>query len=107
MNIFKKGMQATKILAKPFNIFFGSDERSFMTFFGAMLITYFSGFPDAAIILSVYSTIFAFSGMQVYNTGNSTSSKDNKQLENMENMMENAMSMAEEFQKETKEGVEK
>lgn len=105
MNIGKLGMKVTKVLGKPLSMFFGSDEKGWFTLTAFAVVLYFSGFPDAAIISAVYSTIFAYSTMQEIQGAQSSSSGD--QLEDIEGMMDNALSMAEDFQEEQKTEGEK
>lgn len=100
MNMFSTGMKIVEKVSKPFKIFFGSDEKSFITFTTGTIITYAVGFPDAATILAVYSSIFAYSGMQKYNTNNN-STEVNQDLEDMQDMMDDALGMAKDFQEET------
>lgn len=101
MNVGKLGMKVTKLLGKPLSLFFGSDEKGWFTLTVVAGILYFSGFPDAAIISAVYSTIFAYSTMQEIQSSQNSSSEN--QLEDIEGMMDDALSMAEDFQEE-KEG---
>lgn len=103
-SIMKAANKVVSILAKPVNALFGSDERGFVTLLLATVISYVQGFPDAATIFAVYSAMFGYSGMQAYNT-DSSSSEENQDLEEMQEMMDEALGMAEEFQEqaETKE----
>lgn len=100
MGVAKAGMKVTKVLGRPFKIFFGSDEKGFATLLGATIITYFSGFPDASVIFAVYSAMFGHSGiskgMETVEQGQGKS----EGLEDIENMMNDAMEMAEDFQEE-------
>lgn len=105
MNSFTIGMKLMEILSKPVNMFFGSDERGFATMLALTIASYASGFPDAATILSVYSSVFAYSGMQKYNS-TSNNSSSNQDLEEMQEMMDDALGMAQDFQQDTQE-VEK
>lgn len=99
MNSMKIGMKITKIVSKPVKMFFGSDEKSFMTLFGVMVLLYFSGYPDAATITAVYDAVFAYAGMQKYNnTSDTATSSKSDDLEDMQDMMEDALGMAQEFQ---------
>jgi hypothetical protein len=102
MNIGKLGMKTAKVLGKPVSILFGSDEKGWFTLTAATGILYLSGFPDAAIISAVYSTIFAYSTMQEMQSAQSSSSEN--QLEDIEGMMDDALSMAEDFQEEQENG---
>lgn len=100
MGIAKAGMKTTKVLGRPFKIFFGSDEKGFVTLLGLTVITYFSGYPDASIILAVYSAMFGHSGISkgMETTGQGQGKSEG--LEDIENMMEDAMDMAEDFKEE-------
>ena len=100
----KAANKAVSIIAKPFQMFFGSDERGFATLLFACLISYSQGFPDAATILAVYSAMFGYAGMQAYNTESSTETDDG--LEDMQEMMDDALGMAEQFQEQAEEEVE-
>lgn len=105
MKPLQAGMKITKILGKPVQIFFGSDEKGFITLTSASIITYFSGFPDAATIMAVYSTIFAYSTMQeMKNTSNSSQDSGVDEEEIMSHMGE-AMDTLQEVQE--KDEVEK
>ena len=97
MKVLKTSQKIIGSIQKIVNPFFGSDERGFMTLLVAALVCYGSGFPDAATILAVYSAMFGYAGMQAYNSGESSS---NDELENVEEMMEDALGMAQEFQNE-------
>lgn len=84
------------------NVFFGSDEKGWATLTFATVLTYLSGYPDAAIILAVYSSIFAYSGIQKYNeTDTSSSDSTSQDLEEMQGMMEDALGMAQDFKENT------
>lgn len=104
MNVLKIANKVVKLAGKPVSMFFGSDERGFMTLLGVTILLYFSGFPHAATVVAVYSAMFGYAGMQAYNTSNSSSSSDNEELEEIENMMEDALGMAQEFQQQSSEG---
>jgi hypothetical protein len=83
------------------NIFFGSDEKAWFTLTLATAFLYLNGFPDAAIIVAVYSSIFAYGGMQKYNdTDTSGSDSTSQDLDEMQDMMEDALGMAEDFQED-------
>lgn len=91
-----------EIVSKPFKLLFGSDEKGWFTLTLAAAILYLSNYPDAAIITAVYSTIFAYSGMQKYrDTSSSESSESNEKMQEIEEQMEMASSMLEQFQQET------
>ena len=105
MKVLKTSQKIIGSIQKIVNPFFGSDERGFMTLLVAALVCYGSGFPDAATILAVYSSMFGYSGMQAYNENTGSSGSASDELEDMENMMEEALGMAQEFQE--KEGEEK
>jgi hypothetical protein len=100
MGVAKAGMKTMKVLGKPFKIFFGSDEKGFITLLVLTLITYFSGYPDASTILAVYSAMYGHAGiskgMETVEQGQGKS----EGLEDIENMMEEAMTMAEDFKEE-------
>lgn len=103
-SIMKAANKVVGIAAKPVNALFGSDERGFVTLLLATVITYSQGFPDAATIFAVYSAMFGYAGMQVYNTADST--EQDQGLEDMQEMMDDALGMAEEFQEQAEQEVE-
>lgn len=105
-SIMKVANKVVGYLAKPFELLFGSDERGFVSLLLATVISYVQGFPDAATIFAVYSAMFGYAGMQAYNTSDST--EQDQGLEDMQEMMDDALGMAEEFQEqaETKEAEE-
>lgn len=103
-SIIKAANKVVSYLAKPVNALFGSDERGFVTLLLATIITYSQGFPDAATIFAVYSAMFGYAGMQAYNTSDST--EQDQGLEDMQEMMDDALGMAEEFQEQAEQEVE-
>jgi hypothetical protein len=102
------GMKIMNKFSGLVNIFFGSDEKAWFTLTLVTVFLYFNGLPNAAIITAVYSSIFAYGGMQKYNDTQSSSSSNstNQDLEEMQGMMEDALGMAEEFKEDT-EGEQK
>lgn len=106
-SIMKAANKVVAIIGKPVSMFFGSDEKSFMTLLAACVLTYIQGFPDAATIFAVYSAMFGFSGMQAYNDTKTESSEPDQGLEDMQEMMNDALGMAEEFQEQAEQEVEK
>lgn len=107
MKSMQLGMKIMGKVSSLVNVFFGSDEKGWATLTALTGILYLSSYPDAAIITAVYSSVFAYSGMQKYNetdtSGNDSTSQD---LEEMQGMMEDALGMAEDF-KEDAEGEQK
>jgi len=103
-SILKLSNKVVKIISKPFKALFGTDERGFVTLLIATIVTYTQGFPDAATIFAVYSAMFGYAGMQVYNTDEST--QQDQGLEDMQEMMDDALGMAEEFQEQAEQEVE-
>jgi hypothetical protein len=106
MDTARLGMKAYQILSKPFNILFGSDQKGFLTLFLISMTLYGLGFPDAAVISAVYSAMFGFSGIAEMGTSASTGQGKDEGLEEMQDMMDDALSMAEDF-KEEKEAKNK
>jgi hypothetical protein len=104
MKMLKYQVKFMELISKPVNLLFGSDEKGWFTLTLVTGILYLSNFPDAAIITAVYSTIFAYSGMQKYrDTDSSNSSESNDKMQEIEEQMEMASSMLEQFQEETPE----
>lgn len=102
-SIMKLANTIVRYVSKPVGIFFGSDERGFMTLLLLCMVSYWQGFPDAATIFAVYSAMFGFSGMLNYKDLGGSDSKDDEKLEDIEGMMNDALSMAEQFQEEQDE----
>lgn len=101
MNSMQLGMKIMEKFSGLVNIFFGSDEKAWFTMTLVTVFLYFNGFPDAAIIVAVYSSIFAYGGMQKYNETNTSSSDSTSQdLEEMQGMMEDALGMAQDFKED-------
>lgn len=101
------GMKIMNKFSGLVNIFFGSDEKAWFTLTLVTVFLYFNGLPNAAIITAVYSSIFAYGGMQKYNeTESSTSDSTSQDLEEMQGMMEDALGMAEDL-KQQGEGEQK
>jgi len=100
MDATRAGFKAYKILSKPFNILFGSDEKGFLTLFLVSMTLYGLGFPDAAVISAVYSAMFGFSGIAETGTSASTGQGKDEGLEDMQDMMDDALSMAQDFKEE-------
>jgi hypothetical protein len=105
-SILKLSNKVVKIISKPFKALFGSDERGFVTLLIATIVSYTQGFPDAATIFAVYSAMFGYAGMQVYNDSSSEGSDSKQDLEDMQDMMDDALGMAEEFQEQAEQEVE-
>lgn len=103
MKPLQLGMKVTEILGKPVKMFFGSDERGFATLTGASIITYASGFPDAGIIIAVYSTLFGFSGMQKYSTNSNNENDSPFDEEKMMDIMGQAGEALDEIQDQDEE----
>jgi len=106
MDAARRGIKAYQIISKPFNILFGSDEKGFLTLFLISMTLYGLGFPDAAVISAVYSAMFGFSGIAEMGGSSSTGQGKDEGLEDIEKMMDDALSMAEDF-KEEKEATNK
>lgn len=101
MNSMQIGMKIMGKISSLVNVFFGSDEKGWATLTALTAILYLSSYPDAAIIMAVYSSVFAYSGMQKYNeTDTSGSDSTSQDLEQMQGMMEDALGMAEDFKQE-------
>jgi len=100
MDTARLGMKTFQILSKPFNILFGSDQKGFLTLFLISMVLYGLGFPDAAVISAVYSAMFGFSGIAGMGGSASTGQGKSEGLEDIENMMDDALSMAEDFKEE-------
>jgi hypothetical protein len=94
------GVKVMRVLAKPFNLLFGSDERGFITLLLSSLALYAVGFPDAATITSVYSAMFGFKGIGEMQGSTQQAQGKDEGLEDIENMMDDALSMAEDFKDE-------
>lgn len=93
------GVKVMRVLAKPFSILFGTDQKGFITLLLSTLILYAVGYPDAATITSVYSAMFGFKGIEEM-TGSTDQAQGKDGLEDIENMMDDALSMAEDFKDE-------
>jgi hypothetical protein len=106
MDTARLGMKTFQILSKPFNLLFGSDQKGFLTLFLVSMTLYGLGFPDAAVISAVYSAMFGFSGIAEMDGSASTGQGKDEGLEDMQDMMDDALSMAEDF-KEEKEAKNK
>lgn len=106
MDAARLGMKTFQILSKPFNLLFGSDQKGFLTLFLVSMTLYGLGFPDAAVISAVYSAMFGFSGIAEMGGSASTGQGKDEGLQDIENMMGDALSMAEDF-KEEKEATNK
>jgi len=100
MDAARLGMKTFQILSKPLNILFGSDEKGFLTLFLVSMTLYGLGFPDAAVISAVYSAMFGFSGIAETGTSASTGQGKDEGLEDMQDMMDDALSMAQDFKEE-------
>jgi len=100
MDAARLGMKTFQILSKPFNILFGSDEKGFLTLFLISMTLYGLGFPHAAVISAVYSAMFGFSGIAETGTSASTGQGKDEGLEDMQDMMDDALSMAQDFKEE-------
>lgn len=84
--------------------FFGSDERIFVTGLTATVILFFTGFTDAAIIVSVYDAMFGYAGMQKYAESGSTSSEPDEMDEIMD-MTQEAMQALDQVQEGEEENA--
>jgi len=100
MDATRAGFKAYKIISKPFNILFGSDQKGFLTLFLISMTLYGLGFPDAAVISAVYSAMFGFSGIAEMGGSASTGQGKDEGLEDMQDMMDDALSMAQDFKEE-------
>jgi len=100
MDAARVGIKTFQILSKPFNIFFGSDQKGFLTLFLVSMTLYGLGFPDAAIISAVYSAMFGFSGIAKMGESSSTGQGNKEGLQDIEEMMGDALEMAEDFKEE-------
>jgi len=106
-NIQRYADKTVEIISWPVKAFFGSDERSFATLFTLMIGFLYFGFDTAAIITSVYDAMFGFAGMQKYReTGTSDSVKDDAQLDEWMEQMNEASSVLQEIQDEEEEQVQ-
>jgi hypothetical protein len=100
MKPMQLGMKVMKVVGKPIRMFFGSDEKGFMTLFAAMVLTYFAGYPDAATIIAVYSAMFGYSGIASMQGSSSVGQGNDGGLDDIEDMMGDALEMAEDFQEQ-------
>lgn len=84
-------------------MFFGSDEKAWFTLTIATVFLYFNGLPHAAVITAVYSSIFAYGGMQKYNDTQSSSSSDSasQDLEELQDKMDEALALGMDFKEDT------
>lgn len=100
------GMKAASIAAKPVGKVFGNDRKAFAFLFLASVGLYAAGLQDAAIMVSVYSAMFGHSGIASLRESKreGVSGQDAGQLEDIENMMDDALNMAEDFQQKNKGG---
>lgn len=103
-SIMKLANKIVGLIRKPVSMFFGSDEKAWVTLTSACAVLYFMGLPDAAIIAAVYSTVFAVSGMQKYDTGGGDNGGE--EFDEIQDMMDDALGMAEEFQEKTEKDEE-
>ncbi len=100
MDAARLGMKTFQIISKPFNILFGSDQKGFLTLFLVSMTLYSLGFPDAAIISAVYSAMFGFSGIAEMGESSSAGQGKDEGLQEMQDMMDDALSMAQDFKEE-------
>lgn len=100
MTPFSVGMKLVELLSKPFKILFGSDERGFVFLLVFSLAAYFSGYPDAATIIAVYSAMFGYSGISSMQGSSSVGQGNHQGLDDIEDMMGDALEMAEDFQEQ-------
>lgn len=100
MKPMQLGMKIVKIVSKPVKMFFGSDEKGFMTLLVLCLAAYFFGYPEAATIFAVYSAMFGYSGISSMQGSSSVGQGNQEGLDDIEDMMGDALEMAEEFQEQ-------
>ncbi|MFB6226296.1 MAG: hypothetical protein ABEJ02_03005, partial [Candidatus Paceibacteria bacterium] len=74
--------------------------KGFMTLLVLCLASFYFGYTDAATIFAVYSAMFGYSGISSMQGSSSVGQGNDEGLDDIENMMNDALDMAEEFQQQ-------